>query len=763
MKRLIIIVAAAVVCQLSARAADSYGQINAQAFGAKGNGTADDTAAIQKLFQQTKGSGYFIPAGIYKCTADIVLPRFGIVFGNGTRLNDATMSTIVFTDGHGFTHSYDGDDHEFDHFQMRDLAIYGQGTTGTLLKFKNSHEFELKNLRVYGAAIGLSIENSWDYVINNVQCGAASVAGHKLITLVTDGTYINAQFSNNNGYGVWADTALPQNIQLIRFYGGSLQYNKNGNWFNGGIELILDNIHFEGNLGSDVVFGSATNKCENVFLRGNHYDWSDNQYNNATNLWPGSTPAYYQIDVQNAWHFYSDDGHKNVSATQAKNRACIYVSERCRDVTLSGASSYLTPYAISKIRLNRSNNNRNLLLNGLMTRDERNPNNYPYTWISDYPYPDISFSSQTVPGLLGYSFSGNLTNGRSLYVTNTFSLATNTVYTYTTLMKSGAGQRVMQRLVDRSQWNGGSNDVYQTANIITNTGGYLWVVSRFNCVDQYHTDPYLFTTCVEPGKQVVEVGDVSFSEGYGVGAPQAEDNYNGIATVLPTMASQIPNQGTWPTGWFMRNDGSVVTNVSGWLCTSGGTPGNWSSIGGAGFVAGTPGYIPTWATSGTSTLSATSRIFQDAANNVIIATNDYATLDVNGIVRSHASGGSRPRMVLLHDTWGDWTWYMSADGSLSLLNTGETTPVWTVSQTGVQSISGDLAVTGTIAAPLLSLSALNTGTLVATNGVIYKTALAGPAAATIGAGNGALWLSNSIYLYKRTTADGISATDTLIP
>lgn len=82
---------------------------------------------------------------------------------------------------------------------------------------------------------------------------------------------------------------------------------------------------------------------------------------------------------------------------------------------------------------------------------------------------------------------------------------------------------------------------------------------------------------------------------------------------------------------------------------------------------------------------------------------------------------------------------------------------------GTITFPSDLSIGGTFSAPLLQLNELNTGTLTTTNGVIYRAAADGPSAATIGAGNGALWSSNSTpaTLYWRTS-DGATTTDTLV-
>ena len=87
----------------------------------------------------------------------------------------------------------------------------------------------------------------------------------------------------------------------------------------------------------------------------------------------------------------------------------------------------------------------------------------------------------------------------------------------------------------------------------------------------------------------------------------------------------------------------------------------------------------------------------------------------------------------------------------------------------------DLTVAGQITAAVFDVGILNTATVNVTNSVtagtflsgtsvIYRSAADGPSAATIGAGNAAIWASNSVpaILYIRTS-DGASVVDTLFP
>ncbi len=49
--------------------------VNAKDFGAVGNNVADDTAALQAALNAAQGNTLFIPAGSYKVTSALTVPK----------------------------------------------------------------------------------------------------------------------------------------------------------------------------------------------------------------------------------------------------------------------------------------------------------------------------------------------------------------------------------------------------------------------------------------------------------------------------------------------------------------------------------------------------------------------------------------------------------------------------------------------------------------------------------------------------------------
>lgn len=77
------------------------GSASAAAFGAKGDGVTDDTAAIQKALDSLDGKGGVVnlPAGSYKLSASLRVPDHTTLMGEGARWENTATRLIVPTNG----------------------------------------------------------------------------------------------------------------------------------------------------------------------------------------------------------------------------------------------------------------------------------------------------------------------------------------------------------------------------------------------------------------------------------------------------------------------------------------------------------------------------------------------------------------------------------------------------------------------------------------------------------------------------------------
>lgn len=66
-------------------------RINVKDFGAKGDGVADDTEAIQTALREARrNTTVYFPAGVYSITKTLIVPP-----GNGVRLTGDGLSTVL--------------------------------------------------------------------------------------------------------------------------------------------------------------------------------------------------------------------------------------------------------------------------------------------------------------------------------------------------------------------------------------------------------------------------------------------------------------------------------------------------------------------------------------------------------------------------------------------------------------------------------------------------------------------------------------------
>jgi hypothetical protein len=98
---LVILLALAVALAVAPLSADVPKSVSAMAFGAKGDGVTDDTAAIQKALDSlgTAGGIVNLPAGRYLISAELKVPKYATLMGEGERWENSSTGLIVATNG----------------------------------------------------------------------------------------------------------------------------------------------------------------------------------------------------------------------------------------------------------------------------------------------------------------------------------------------------------------------------------------------------------------------------------------------------------------------------------------------------------------------------------------------------------------------------------------------------------------------------------------------------------------------------------------
>lgn len=160
-------------------------------FGAVGDGTTDDTAAIQAAL--TAGVRVYVPPGTYKVTGALSVsssagaPRSLILHG------DSTASVIAFSGG-GYL-SLSKSNYTSD-FVLRDLSFTSDGNAATKVVF-NVARGEVRNCTFNGFVLGLEVNQAYQLIQHNTFISCTT--GIKNIDRASvPGSYYNANAISNN-------------------------------------------------------------------------------------------------------------------------------------------------------------------------------------------------------------------------------------------------------------------------------------------------------------------------------------------------------------------------------------------------------------------------------------------------------------------------------------------------------------------------------------------------------------------------------------
>ena len=165
--------------------------INVKRYGVKGDGTTDDTSAINALFAAKTGDFYF-PAGTYKITGTISLPADSSIFGDGDTsiINMASCDNLTACTFRGGDKIYPYILIAGENTKLHDFKLTGNSTTQTnrhagvlMIDTDNCHidHVTVYNINYYASqtepnvsGYGIAILRSGNAVIENCnveQCG----------------------------------------------------------------------------------------------------------------------------------------------------------------------------------------------------------------------------------------------------------------------------------------------------------------------------------------------------------------------------------------------------------------------------------------------------------------------------------------------------------------------------------------------------------------------------------------------------------------
>jgi hypothetical protein len=130
--------------------------VNVMTYGAIGNGTTDDTAAIQNALNDGLNKTIYFPSGIYKTTSTLTVPRYCTIVG------DTRQTTLIEPkfNGNCFSLSYGSD-------TVTEILIERIGISGTKATYTTGHGFYFNHcagLKFRDCIVGTMGQNGWHIV-----------------------------------------------------------------------------------------------------------------------------------------------------------------------------------------------------------------------------------------------------------------------------------------------------------------------------------------------------------------------------------------------------------------------------------------------------------------------------------------------------------------------------------------------------------------------------------------------------------------------
>ena len=215
-----------------------------RAFGAKGDGNADDTAAIQAAihFAEPLHSIVYFPQGAYKITSRLRLPPnvslegVGVGFGSSIRPASTDAISIIGKDyrgGFGFRNRIRGLNIMMTNasafkaihidtaysIKVEDVFVYGAGTAGGIV-ISNARHVNLEDVSVYGngSGDGVSVRNS------DVRCYDVDIEGvvNGMVINSSQGVHIfGGHFERFGAYGIRFESSGFNSVTGVRLSGSN--------------------------------------------------------------------------------------------------------------------------------------------------------------------------------------------------------------------------------------------------------------------------------------------------------------------------------------------------------------------------------------------------------------------------------------------------------------------------------------------------------------------------------------------------------------
>lgn len=259
---------------------------NVKAYGAIGDGVANDTASIQAALDACKAAGggkVFVPTGTYKITTSLVW-NVSAIANETTRLileGDGVSSCLFMIGVADELFDYVGNPSwPQGHLVIRNLKLLGDVTTGSVgIRLRGGLAWNsIEHVVIYAFNYGLDFAdvdqtNYFNMTIRNC-VGGGIIRAAVSVTSANSHHFFGCTIGNNSVFGLWITHA-----NSIDFFGGSIQYNSTVGAGAGNFGVLITEagdgygqinfvgVAFEGNGGlADFISDQSTQPCTVNFV-----------------------------------------------------------------------------------------------------------------------------------------------------------------------------------------------------------------------------------------------------------------------------------------------------------------------------------------------------------------------------------------------------------------------------------------------------------------------------------------------------------------
>lgn len=234
------------------------GVYNVLAFGAKGDGTTDDTAAIQAAIDAAEGAVVHFPPGHYLCAGSLTIPDFVKLRGSlGEPGSPSGLTRLRFTtDDDSFVGIECGAYVTIEDLVVRGTYSYAHTTTGIA-----GASLTLSNVSVGGFGTGCHLTDA--YYAQASRCEFTRNAKHIVLTGCYNVNLYGCAFTDDAAYGYGSPTCIEANtVRSLNVFGGSIEaYSTAIDIDSGGLHLygVYFETGFDGDMNATGIYMGASN------------------------------------------------------------------------------------------------------------------------------------------------------------------------------------------------------------------------------------------------------------------------------------------------------------------------------------------------------------------------------------------------------------------------------------------------------------------------------------------------------------------------